>query len=189
MKFTLRHGISNRCWFAYLVSSLVLLVSVTGSAAGISLDVAPGLWEISTSGAVSGVPQIPADLLAGMQPEQRLIAQGMVLAIVAQASVPHRLQFCVTPAQVREGLDLNRVGGHDCRRAIRSSSPTGLDMQVDCGGRDWMRGVVQLRVLDQSTVIGDVDVHEEIEGTGAAIRQSVHGRWLGASCGNVPSFD
>jgi len=163
--------------------------SVAGSAAGLSLDVAPGLWEISTSGAVSGVPQIPADMLAGMQPEQRLIAQGMVLAIVAQASVPHRLQFCVTPQQVRQGLDLNRVGGRNCRRTVRSSSPAGLDMQVDCGGRDWMRGVVHLRVLDRSTLIGDVDVHEEIEGTSAGIRQSVHGRWLGAACGDVPSFD
>jgi hypothetical protein len=44
-------------------------------------------------------------------------------------------------------------------------------------------------VLDRSTVVGDVDVHEEIEGSGAAIRQSVHGRWLGASCGNVASFE
>jgi Protein of unknown function (DUF3617) len=189
MKFTERQRIPYWGRIACFVSCLVLLGSVTGSAAGLSLDVTPGLWEISTSGAVSGFPQIPADLLAGMQPEQRLVAQGMVLAIVAQASVPHRLQFCVTPQQVRQGLDLNRVGGHDCRRTIRSSSPAGLDMQVDCGGRNWVRGVVHVRVLDRSTVVGDVDVHEEIEGAGAAIRQSVHGRWLGASCGNVPSFD
>jgi hypothetical protein len=128
-------------------------------------------------------------MLAEMKPDQRVIAQAMALAIVAQASMPHRMQFCVTPQQVRQGLDLNRVGGRDCRRTIRSSSPAGLDMQMACGGQDQMRGVVHLRVIDRVTVIGDIDVHEGIGGTTAEIRQNVHGRWLGASCGDVPPFD
>jgi hypothetical protein len=171
------------------VAGLGLSGSVACLAAGLSLDVTPGLWEVSTVGAVSGMPQIPPGMLAQMKPEQRLMAQAMTLAIVAQAGVPHRLQFCVTPQQVRLGLDLDRLGGGDCRRIIRSSSPAGLDMQVACGGQDRMNGVVHVRVLDRSTVTGDIDVQENIGGTSAAIRQTVHGRWLGASCGDVPPFD
>jgi hypothetical protein len=171
------------------VAGLGLSWSVGCLAAGLSLDVTPGLWEVSTVGAVSGMPQIPPGMLAQMKPEQRLMAQAMALAIVAQAGVPHRLQFCVTPQQVRRGLDLDRVGGGDCRRTIRSSSPAGLDMQVACGGQDRMSGVVHVRVVDRSTVTGDIDVQENIGGTSATLRQTVRGRWLGASCGDVPPFD
>jgi Protein of unknown function (DUF3617) len=171
------------------VAALGLSGSVACLAAGLSLDVTPGLWEVSTVGAVSGMPQIPAGMLAQMKPEQRLMAQAMALAIVAQAGVPHHLQFCLTPEQLRRGLDLDRLGGGDCRRTIRSSSPAGLDMQVACGGEDRMSGVVHVRVLDRSRVTGDIDVQENIGGTNAAIRQTVHGRWLGASCGDVPPFD
>jgi hypothetical protein len=52
-----------------------------------------------------------------------------------------------------------------------------------------MRGVVHLRVVDRTTVTGDIDVHEGIAGTTAEIRQNVRGRWLGASCGDVPPFE
>jgi hypothetical protein len=172
-----------------LAAGLGLAGSVACLAAGLSLDVAPGLWEISTSGAVSGTPQIPPEMLARMKPEQRVIAQALVLAIIAQANAPHRMQFCVTPQQVRQGLDLSRMGGGNCRQTIQSRSASGLDMQVACGRDDRMHGVVRLRVLDRSTVIGDVEVREGVGGSAAGITQNVHGKWLGASCGDVPPFD
>ena len=62
-------------------------------------------------------------------------------------------------------------------------------MQVACGGEGRMRGAVRLRVLDRGTVIGDVEVREGEGGAAAAITQNLHGRWLGASCGDVPPFD
>ena len=118
-----------------LAAGLGLCGSVACLAAGLSLNVAPGLWVISTSGAVSGMPQIPPEMLAEMRPEQRVMAQALVLAIIAQASMPHRMQFCVTPAQVRRGLDLSRIGGRNCRQTVQSSSSSGLDMQVRAAGR------------------------------------------------------
>ena len=156
--------------------------------AGVSLDVKPGLWEIQTQGSSSGTPEIPPEALAKMPPEQRAIAQAMLMAIIAQASMPHMMQFCVTPEQVQQGLDLNRVGGHDCQRNVRSSSPTGFDMQVDCSGRNGMSGVVHLRVLDRATVAGDVDVHAGAGARSVMIKQDLHGHWLGAACGDVKPF-
>jgi hypothetical protein len=158
-------------------------------AAGVSFDVKPGLWEIQTSGSASGIPQIPPDALAKLPPDQRVIATAMLMAIVAQASMPHTMQFCVTPEQIRQGLDLNRMGGKDCQRTVQSSSPTGLDMQVDCTGRDQMSGNVHLRVVDRATLAGDVDVHAGLGANSMTIRQSLHGRWLGAACGDVKPFN
>ena len=188
MILTRRPWVATRFRLACCAIGLGLLASVASLAAGLSLNVTPGLWEVSTSGAVSGMPQIPAEMLAQMKPEQRLMAQAMALAIVAQASMPHTMRFCVTPEQVQQGLDLDRLGGRECRRTIHSSSPGGLDMQVECGGQDRLRGVVRLLVVDRATVTGDIDVHEGFGGTAASIRQNVRGRWLGASCGDVPPF-
>jgi hypothetical protein len=157
-------------------------------AAGLALDVKPGLWEIRTSGSASGTPQIPPEALAKLPPEQRLIATAMLLAIISQASMPHTMQFCVTPAQLRQGLDLDRVGGKRCHRTVQSSSPMGLDMQVDCTGSDAMSGVVHLRVLDRATVTGDVDLRAGGGASGVVIRQDLHGKWLGAACGDVQPF-
>jgi hypothetical protein len=168
---------------------LGLGIALPGSClAGVSLDVKPGLWEIETLGSSSGTPEIPPEALAKLPPEQRAMAQAMLMAIIAQASMPHMMQFCVTPEQVRQGLDLNRVGGHDCQRNVQSSSPIGFDMQVDCSGRNGMSGVVHLRVLDRATVAGDVDVHAGVGARSVMIKQDLHGHWLGAACGDVKPF-
>jgi hypothetical protein len=98
------------------------------------------------------------------------------------------MQFCVTPQQLQQGLDLNRVGGKRCHRTVQSSSPMGLDMQVDCTGNDAMSGVVHLRVVDRGTVAGNVDLHAGTGTSGVAIRQDLHGKWLGAACGDVQPF-
>ncbi len=171
------------------VAGLGLAASGAALATGFSLDVKPGLWELQTSGQASGVPLIPPEALANLKPEQRLIAEATLLAIVAQANQPHLMQFCVTPEQLRQGLDLNRIGWKGCRRTVKSSSPMGLDMQMDCSGHDPMSGVVHLRVVDHATVAGDIDVQAGTGANGLSIRQNLHGKWLGAACGEVQSFD
>ena len=171
-----------------LVTGLGLAAFGTCLAAGLALDVKPGLWEIRTSGSASGSPQIPSKALEKLPPEQRVIATAMLLAIISQASMPHTMQFCVTPAQLRQGLDLDRVGGKRCHHTVQSSSPVGLDMQVDCTESDAMSGAVHLRVLDRATVTGDVDLHAGSGANGVVIKQDLHGKWLGAACGDVQPF-
>jgi hypothetical protein len=180
--------LSPRFWVFCCASGFSFVASGAGLAAGLSLDVKPGLWDIETSGATSGVPQIPPDMLEKLKPDQRVIAEAMLLAVIAQASMPHSLQFCVTPEQVRQGLDLDRIGGKHCQRTVRSSSPTGLDMQVDCSGQDQMSGNLHLRVVDRATLAGDVDFRAGLGANSMTIRQTLHGKWLGAECGDVQPF-
>ena len=112
----------------------------------------------------------------------------MVLAIIAQASMPHSMQFCVTPEQVRQGLDLGRIGGKIASGRCDRSSPTGLDMQVACGGHDRAERHVHLRVLDRATVAGESPCKQGLGANSMTIRQTLHGKWLGAACGDVPPF-
>jgi hypothetical protein len=176
-------------WGFCCVAGLGFVASAAGLAAGLSFDVKPGLWDIETSGAASGIPQIPPDMLEKLKPDQRVMAEAMLLAVIAQASMPHSMQFCVTPAQLHQGLDLDRIGGKHCQRTVRSSSPTGLDMQVDCSGHDQMSGNVRLRVVDRATIAGDVDFRAGLGANSMTIRQTLHGKWLGAECGEVQPFE
>jgi hypothetical protein len=61
-------------------------------------------------------------------------------------------------------------------------------MLVDCTGREAMSGDVHLRVVDRGTVSGTVDVHAGQDPNIFTIRQNLHGRWLGAACGDVKPF-
>lgn len=157
----------------------------TASAAGLSLDVAPGLWEISTSGSASGTPELPPAALAKMTPEQRAMAEAMVQVIVSQANVPHVLQLCVTAVQIRQGFDLNRVSQRGCHPVVQSSSPTHLDIKLECTGKERLDGTVHLDAVDHTTLAGQLDLRAGIGGNKLTIRQSVRGKWLGAACRGV----
>ena len=172
----------------YLATALTLTLSAACPAAGLSLNVDPGLWQLETSGSASGTPQIPTEMLAKLPPDQRAIATMMLLAIITQASMPHSMQFCLTAEQLRQGLDLDRVVGKHCHRTTQSSSPMGLDMQVDCTANEGMSGDVHLRVMDRATVTGNVDVHAGIGSDSLTVRQTLRGRWLGADCGDVQPY-
>lgn len=157
----------------------------TASAAGPSLDVSPGLWEISTSGSASGVPQLPPAVVGKMTPEQRVMAEAMVAMIVSQANVPHVLHLCITAAQIRQGFDLNRVSHHGCHPAVQSSSKRQLDMTLACSGKEQIDGTVHLDAVDHTTLRGQLDLRAGIGANKLTIRQSLRGRWLGAACGDV----
>lgn len=168
-----------------LVAGLVWLTSSVAFAGGLSLDVTPGLWQVSTEGSATGTPDIPPEALAKMTPEQRAMALAMALLLVTQAGIPHTLQICITEDQIQRGFDLTRVGKKDCAHEVRSSSPTHLDMHVACGGKSPFDGTLHLTATDHRTVSGDLDLRAGATGAGLTIRQTVRGRWLGAACGDV----
>jgi hypothetical protein len=167
------------------MAGLTMAVSNGVFANGLSLDVTPGLWQISIAGSASGVPAIPPSALAKMSPQQRAMAEAMAMIIVSQANIPHELRICITPEQLRQGFDLNRVGHKDCVHDVRSSSPTHLDMHVACTGKDALDGTVHLNAIDRTTVSGDLDLRAGDAGAPLTIRQTLHGKWLGAACGDV----
>ncbi len=172
--------------YAIGLAGAAVLGSLCGArAASLSLDVAPGLWEFTTSGTASGMPLIPPDVLAAMKPEQRLMAQALVLALVAEANTPHTLRFCITPDQIKQGFDPDRLNHSECHQNIRSSSPMHLDMHVECTGKAPLVGTAHLDAANRTTVTGDLDLHAGAGADRLLVRQSLRGRWVGADCGKA----
>jgi hypothetical protein len=157
-------------------------------AAGVSLDLAPGLWEFSTAGSASGVPVIPPEAMARMNPEQRLMVQAMLIALIAQANTPHSVRMCITPDQLRAGFDADRLSYPGCRHHMGSGVTDHLHMQVECMGKEPLDAQLRLDAVNQRTVEGDLKVDAGRGPDRLSVRQSVHGRWLGRDCGDTPSL-
>ncbi len=172
---------------AALGTGLALAISATAVfAAGASLDLAPGLWEFSIAGSASGVPVIPPEAMARMKPEQRVMLQAMLIALIAQANTPHMVRMCITPDQLRAGFDPNRLSYPGCRHHMGSGVTDHLDMQVECMGKEPLDARMRLNAVNQRTVEGDLKVDAGRGPERLSVRQSVHGRWLGGNCGDTP---
>jgi len=169
-----------------LGTGLALAISSTVLAAGVSLDVAPGLWEFSIAGSASGVPVIPPEAMARMKPEQRVMLQAMVIALIAQANTPHTIRMCITPDQLRAGFDPNRLSYPGCHHHIASGVTDHLDMHVECTGKEPVEGRLRVNAVNQRTVQGDLEIDAGRGPDGLSVRQSVHGRWLGRDCRDTP---
>jgi len=170
-----------------LGTGLALAISATAvRAAGVSLDVAPGLWEFSIAGSASGVPVIPPEAMARMKPEQRVMLQAMLIALIAQANTPHTIRMCITPDQLHAGFDPNRLSYPGCHHHMVSGVTDHLDMHVECTGKEPLEARLRVNAVNQRTVEGDLKVDAGRGPDGLSVRQSVHGRWLGTDCGDTP---
>jgi Protein of unknown function (DUF3617) len=170
-----------------LGTGLALAISATAVlAAGVSLDLAPGLWEFSIAGSASGVPVIPPEAMARMKPEQRVMLQAMLIALIAQANTPHTVRMCITPDQLRAGFDPNRLSYPGCRHHLGSGVTDHLNMHVECLGEEPLDARLRLDAINHRTVEGDLNVDAGRGPDRLSVRQSVHGRWLGRDCGDTP---
>lgn len=169
-----------------LGTGLALAIAATAFASGLSLDLAPGLWEFSIAGSASGVPVIPPEAMARMKPEQRVMLQATLLALIAQANTPHTLRMCITPAELRAGFDPDRLSYRGCRHSGGAGVTDHLDMRIECTGKEPLDGRLRVTAVNRRTVEGGLEL---VAGHGPdrlSVRQSVHGRWLGRACGDTP---
>src|SRR5256885_17186130 len=75
-------------------------------AAGPSLDVKTGLWEITSTGATTGAPPVPPQALAQMTPEQRAKMQSAMQAAISRNNQPHISKSCITQKQPEKGPNM-----------------------------------------------------------------------------------
>jgi hypothetical protein len=114
--------------------------------------------------------------------------QAMLIALIAQANTPHTVRMCITPDQLRAGLDPNRLSYPGCHHDMGSGAADHLDMRLECMGKEPLNARLRLDAVNQRTVEGELKVDAGRGPDRLSVRQSVHGRWLGTDCGDVPSL-
>jgi hypothetical protein len=171
-----------------LAAVLAACAAVAAVASAEPLAVKTGLWEVTATGgggSGSALPQIPAEALAKLSPEQQAMVQQRMAAAGGGLGGPMVRQVCVTAATLQKGFGGSGVG-KNCTRTVVSSSATALELHLACAGERQATGSFRVQVADAETVNGAIDLQITAKGgTALAMHRTLEGHWVAADCGGV----
>ena len=151
------------------------------------LNVKEGLWEMTTTRSMTGMPPIPADSLAKMTPEQRAKVEAMMSQNGMGAPATNVRKECVT----KEKLDKQSAFAEDrkdkkCTRTVVNSTGRKMEVKIHCeGNQNDGDGTMVLEVIDADTVKGTVQFGSNGNGRAMTVNMTFTGRYLGSDCGDV----
>jgi hypothetical protein len=172
--------------FRRLAAAAIVFLPMTGLAsAGATLDVKPGLWEMTTTQKMSGMPQMPAlsqDMLDQMTDEQKA-QMDAAMKMAAGEETTTTMQQCVTQADLDDGA-LMKDQDPSCKQEIIEQSPNRIEVKTTCEPSTGMgEGHMVFEAQNNETMTGQFELAGG-EG-GMSMTMSIAGKWLGADCGDV----
>jgi hypothetical protein len=166
-------------------ASLTLGAAVSTVAAGATLDVRTGLWEVTSTGETTGMPPIPPEALARMPPQQRAQVQASIAAAMGQSSKPDVTRSCITEKTLQRGMDFNERERANCKRTLLSSSSSQIDVRMECTGSEKTNGTFHIEAIDRQAIRGNLNLVVTNGANTMTIRRTMQGKWLGSDCGGV----
>jgi Protein of unknown function (DUF3617) len=168
----------------------VSLMLIAEAADPIKLDVKPGLWEIASEGQINGAPPVPEDVLARLTPEQRARFEASMQASMANAAKPRLSKHCMTPEKIQRGLDMEQQNNASCQRKVLSNSASKMDISEDCSDANGTTSIGEhFELSGPEQITGTVHVVRTAGGKSMTVNSTIHGKWLGASCGDIKDFE
>lgn len=156
-----------------------------------SLDIKPGLWEVTPApmapggaGAGQGMPglaQMPPDVLAKLTPEQRAMVQQRLAAMASGTPKPYRM--CITQEVLQKGL-ADRPQGH-CTHTVVSSTAQEMVLGIKCTGQTNATGTIHVTAVDQQTVTMQTDMTVQHGDLTMPMHRTAQSRWIADDCGDV----
>jgi hypothetical protein len=165
-----------------LLIGLTMLLSTSAFAADIhALDVKPGQWETTTTGQMTGVPAIPADVLAKMTPEQRAKFES---AMGARGAKPLVSTSCRTKEKLAEAWTTGQQAQKSCTTTLTSSSSTAQEVHLECNQNGAKSsGTIKVETVDSEHIRGSFQMTTTSDGNHAmSMNYSFTSKWLGAAC-------
>ncbi len=163
-----------------LLSSSVLL----GAADFTPLNVKEGLWEVTVTHSVSGMPtapSIPPEVLAKMPPEQRAHIEAMMKG--GTSTDIHK--DCITKEKLEKHSAFTSSDGQ-CTRTVVSSSGSKIEMKVHCEeNQSSSDGTLVLEAVSPDNVKGTMHSVTTSKSRNVNIDLTFSSKYLGPSCGDV----
>jgi len=151
-------------------------------------DIKVGLWEITETHNMTGMPQmptIPPEALAQMTPEQRAQVEAQMKGSMAGGQKPTTRKYCVT----KEKLEKDSVFGDDrkeCTRTVLSSSSTSTEVKIQCKEKEMTsEGTFKFVALTPESVKGTARMVMTGEGRTMNMNVDFLSKYLGPACGDV----
>jgi hypothetical protein len=159
-------------------------LAAPASAQGLAANT--GLWEMTTDGgAPIQMPQIPADQLAKMTPQQQAMIQQGMAAASAMSAKPITRKVCVTQTMLDNGYNPDSKN-HRCTRTVTTHTSSVLEFALSCPGDHPTTGTVHIEATSAETLTGIVDMTLVTkDGASIPIHRTMQGKWLGSDCGDV----
>jgi hypothetical protein len=148
-----------------------------------------GVWEITSTTQMSGMPQagaapsIPADKLAQLPPAQRAQIEAMMKQR-AGAPTTRTQQTCVTQEKLNKGAFSEEKPS--CQRSILNSTSKSFEMHEVCTDADGSRTAdAKYEITGDNNMKATVKVAAVRAGHTMNINMDLTGKWLSADCGAI----
>lgn len=179
----------------FKLNTLLLAASLgVGAAVGAHanvLDLKAGLWQTTAHVQMSmpsAMSMQSADL-SKLSPAQRAQIQQMMAQMPGTSRPPIVTKSCVTDKQLADARNFAPANRPDCTQTILKSTPSEIDAQVVCTGKDSANMTGSFKSSSPEAFSGVLQGTVSEEGHTIPISNTMEGKWLGSDCGDVKPID
>lgn len=147
-----------------------------------SFNARPGLWEMTSTTLITGMP-IPAESLAKLPADQRAKIEETLKARDGKPDMRTN-NNCVTQKDLDQDLLFKTSANDQCVKKIISRSPTKVAFQQTCPAPTASTSMVTIEAKTPDSLAASIDI-SQAHATGK-IHIDVKGRWLSATCPTAP---
>jgi hypothetical protein len=146
-----------------------------------AMDVKPGQWETTVTGQMTGVPAIPAEVLAKLTPEQRA---KMESALGGRGAKPMVSTSCRTKEKLAEAWTTGQQSSKSCTTTMTSSSSSAQEVHLECNQNGTKSsGTIKVEAVDSEHIRGSFQMSAATDGNHAmSMNYTFTSKWLGAAC-------
>ncbi len=163
-----------------LLLAALALLPLAASAAD-RLNIKTGLWEITATTDMAGMPPLPKELLEQLSPEQRAELEAQIKQSSGGQSQTDTSRECITDRDLEEPFQ--SANPDDCKQEIVKSTKTLQEVKLTCTGEYQGSGTLRIHTPTPETMTGDLNLSVGEGSSAMKITADMKGRWLGEDCG------
>jgi Protein of unknown function (DUF3617) len=149
------------------------------------LNIKEGLWEMTVTHSMTGMPAIPPDTLAKMPPEQRARVEAAMKQSGMRGPTADVHKECVTKEKLEKqsAFSDNRK---ECTRTVVNSTGSKLEIKVHCEeNKSSTDATLLLEAVSSDNVKGSMQSVTNTTGRTMNMNFTFSSRYLGPVCGDV----
>ena len=148
------------------------------------LDVKQGLWEVSTTHSMKGMPaagNLPPDVLAKLPPEQR----AKIEAMMSGKPSTDVMKSCITKEKLEKRSAFMSNRG-ECSRTVVSSTGRKLELKIHCVDKETTSdGTAVMEAIGSDNVKGTMHFVTKTSENTITMDFTTSSKYLGPACGDV----
>ena len=144
------------------------------------LDVKPGLWEMTITSDLNGMPPID---YSGMTPEQKARIEAAMKARHAMGAIADVHKSCVAKEELAHE-PFQEEDMESCTHTVISSTRTKWQSKLVCTHPKRV-GEFRMEAQSHERIKGAMHMNESDDKHAMAVQVSIAGRWLGSDCGDI----